>query len=267
MREISTAAIHGEAEIFRRLNSISLGRSKRIRTIRVRGIHVLLVLLLVTLVGFLVFKAGHFLLSWDRLEVKSFRLVNPPQIEEKRLHEILADYRGNILSLQVDQLQKILQEMPQVRDVAVYRRLPDVVEIRFSLRKPLLQLQNKAGIWYYDEEGNRLHEARVLQEDLITCRDLTEKEMIKIGKLTQELAPLRQSIEYLSYRKPYGLVVKLKGYNEIFYPGDSAFVSKFSQFLKIRSMDVLSPYRIKVVDLRFSDRIYVEHESEEVTAP
>jgi len=267
MREISTTAIHGEAELFRRMNSISLGRSKRIKTIRVRGTHVLLILALVSLVGFLVFQAGHFLLTWDRLEVKSFKLVNPPKIDGKALQQILADYRGNILSFQVEQLQQTLMKMPQVKDVAVYRRLPDVVEIRFSLRKPVLQFKKESSIWYYDEEGNQLYEAGEFRDDLITCQGLTEKDMIRIGKLTRQIVPLQQSIEFLSYKSPYGLVIKLKGYNEIFYPGESDFVSKIAQFLKIRSMDVLSPYQIKVVDLRFSDRIYVEHESEEVTAP
>jgi hypothetical protein len=86
--------------------------------------------------------------------------------------------------------------------------------------------------------------------------------------MTRELAPLQQNIEYLSFKRPYGLIVKLKGYDEIFYPGEQDFYNKISRFIKIRSMDVLTPYQIKVVDLRFSDRIYVEHatETEEVTS-
>lgn len=264
MREISTASIHGEAELFRRMNSLSLGRSKRIRSIRIRGIHILLILILVSLVGYLTFQLGHFLLTWDRLEVKSFRLVNPPQVEGAALQRILNGYRGNILSLNVGDLHKNLQQMPQVKDVSVFRRLPDVVEIHFSLRKPVLQFQNKAGIWYYDEEGNRLYQARSLRADLMTCRDLAEKEMIRIGQMTKELIPLQQSIEYLSYKKPYGLIIKLKGYDEIFYPGEQDYYQKISRFIKLRSMDVLTPYQIKVVDLRFSDRIYVEHTEETV---
>lgn len=267
MREISSASIRGEAELFRRMNSISLGRSKRIRTIKVRGIHLLMIFVLVALTGFAAFRLGHFFLTWDRLEVKSFKLVNPPQTDRNVLQGILGEYKGNILSFEVDRLQSTLQKMPQVRDVAVYRRLPDVVEIRFSLKKPVLQFQIGARIWYYDEEGTRLYEAGAFQEDLITCRNLGEKDMGRIGKLIGELAPLRKSIEYLSYRKPYGVVIKLKGVNEVFYPGERDFVKKISQYMKIRSMDALSPYRIKVVDLRFSDRIYIEHESEEVTAP
>ncbi len=265
MREISTASIHGEAELFRRMNSISLGRSKRIRTIRIRGIHVLFILMMVSLTGYSAFRLGRFLLTWERLEVKSFTLVNPPSNQTGELNRILNDFRGNILSLQVDQLQRDLSRIPQVKDVAIFRRLPDVVEIRFSLRKAVLQFQKDAGIWYYDDQGIRLFQAQVLQDELMTCKDLAEKDMAKIGTLIHELAPLRQSIEYLSYRKPYGLVIKLKEYDEIFYPGDSDFVNKIKQYIKIRSMDVLAPYQIRVVDLRFSDRIYVEHEPEEVT--
>lgn len=260
MREISTASIHGEAELFRRMNSLSLSRSKRIRTIRIRGTHVLFILVAICLFGYLAFRMGHFLLTWDRLEVKSFRLINPPNIETPVLNGILADYRGNILSLPAEKLRHRLLEMPQVKDVSVYRRLPDLVEIRFSLRKPVLQYQTRDGIWYYDEEGKRLYQAGALREDLITCRDLAEKDIIRVGSLTRELAPLRQSIEYLSYRKPYGLVIKLKGYQELFYPGDRDFTEKVKRYIRIRSMDVLAPYRIRVVDLRFSDRIYVEHE-------
>jgi cell division septal protein FtsQ len=228
----------------------------------------LLILLLVTLVGYCSFRLGHFLLTWDRLEVKSFKLVNPPQVDGAALQTILNTHRGNILSLNVDELQKTLHRMPQVKDVSVYRRLPDVVEIHFSLRKPVLQFHSAAGIWYYDGEGNRLYQARALQDDLMTCRDMAEKEMISIGKMTRELAPLQQNIEYLSFKRPYGLIVKLKGYDEIFYPGEQDFYNKISRFIKIRSMDVLTPYQIKVVDLRFSDRIYVEHatETEEVTS-
>ena len=133
MREFSTASIHGEAELFRRMNSISLGRSKRIRTIRIRGAHVLFILVIVSLVGYLAFRLGHFLLTWDRLEVKSFKLVNPPNVESSVLNGIFAEYRGNILSLPAGQLQQELLKMPQVREVSIFRRLPDVVEIRFSL--------------------------------------------------------------------------------------------------------------------------------------
>jgi len=80
----------------------------------------------------------------------------------------------------------------------------------------------------------------------------------QIAAAAQELLPLRQRIEYVTVREPYGIEFKLLDGPEVFYPGTTGFLKKINRYLKIKPHLVLNGSLVRYVDLRIAGRIYFE---------
>lgn len=129
MKEIGGARLNLETEFFRKNNNLTLNREKKIRSVQIKSIHLLLMFLLVLALGYAGNRFCQFLLTWDRLNVRSFRLVNTPQYEKDQVDRILKLHRGNILTLNLDALKKQLLQLNEIAGVSVSRRLPSTVEV------------------------------------------------------------------------------------------------------------------------------------------
>ena len=262
MNRISGMGLRGEVDFLRRQNSRTLSRQKRIHTIKIRGFHLLLLLLLVGLAAFGAYKAGQFLLTWDKLNVKKFKLVNSPLYQNQRINNILSAYTGNILGLRLGDLKRNLLKIKEVKEVSITRHLPSTIEIRFNLRQPLLQLRQRGAYYLVDREGVVLIEKKERQPDMINIRGLLVTDLGRLIPFIPEIIDLKKKIEYVTFRDPYGIVLKIKGVKESFYPGDSQFKAKLNYYMKLRELPALNKERIKHVDLRFDDRIYLEYNEE-----
>jgi cell division septal protein FtsQ len=258
MSELRSNSLKFEAEFFRKSNNQTLTREKKIRSIQMRTVHLLLLLLLALLVGFTVYKTSVFLLQCETLQVHSFRLLRQPVFEKARVREILKRSAGNILALDLGDLRSQLLRLPEIADVAISRILPDVVEIGFTLRQPLFY-QDKNGVFQLlDSGGLVLGRQQTLPTGLIPIRDGDGPATAPIAAAAQELLPLRNKIEYVTYREPYGIEFKLLDGPEVFYPGASGFLKKINRYFKIKPHLALNGSIIRYVDLRIAGRIYIE---------
>ncbi len=267
MSEISSIGLKGESEFFRRHNNSLLSKQKKIKFIKLKGFHLVLILVIFVIAGFAAYQAGEFIMTWEKFKVKSFKLVNSPGLETKELKKILTRYSTNIFSLNIAELKKELLTLREVKDAALSRKLPSTIEIRFFLREPVFQvLKSRKGGGKYDlvdKEGVVLCTSAARQKNLVTIKSDRQDDWKKILPCLDELDRLRNVIDYVGVKEPYGIALKLKGLREIFYPGESDFAYKINYYLKLKRLPLLRKYRVRQVDLRFDDRFYLEYENDE----
>jgi cell division septal protein FtsQ len=262
MRELSGIGLKGEADFFRTHNNRILNKNKRIKSIKLKGFHIVFILSIFVVTGFVAFKIGKFLLTWEKLNIQSYNLVNGPKFQSKKLNEILKKYNGNILTLNLDDLRKELLTLREIKEVSLSRNLPSSIEINFKLRKPIFQVVIKKKYNIIDDEGVILYESKTKNENFIEIRDIKIDDLSKIVPYLSELSRIRNNIDYIGLQKPYGVKLKLKHNKEIFYPGESDFARKINLYLEIREKPIIKMEKVKCVDLRFKDRFYLEYEEE-----
>ncbi len=258
MNDIRSHSLKFEAEFFRKSNNLSLTREKKIRSIQMRSMHILLLLLVTLLLGFAAYKTAVFLLECDMLQVRSYRLRRQPVFAKDEVRRILSHNAGNILTLDLRNLRAQLLRLPEVENVAISRILPDTVEIGFTLRQPLFYLSQNGMYQLLDGGGRVLGEQATLPTDLIPVRVNDMSIMSQIAATSKELLPMRRKIEYITYHEPYGIELKLRSGPEIFFPGTSGFAKKINRFFKIKPHLPLNGALIRYVDLRLAGRIYFE---------
>jgi|GEM_PF-570714 len=259
----SRIGLSREADYLRRQNNRLIHKQKKLRTIKLKGIHLLFILTLLSFIAFAIYKTGHFVLTWEKLDIRSYKITNCPDSKLKEVRTILGRYHGNILSLGLDDLRADLAGIPEVKDVAVSRSLPSTVYIGFIMRQPVFQVEiDKTGGKYnvIDKEGIVLYREVERREGLIAVKNMDFSRRDKILPYLSQLESIRDYIEYVSYNEPYGIRLKLKRIDETFYPGEIDFDGKIDYYLRLRKKLSLDKNKIVNVDLRFKDRFYLEYE-------
>jgi cell division septal protein FtsQ len=258
MNELRSPTLKFEADFFRKSNNLTLSREKKIRSIQMRSAHILFLLFITLLVGYGAYKTAVFLLECDMLQVHSFRLRQQPVFEKERVRNILNHSAGNILTLNLRQLRARLLELPEIQDVAISRVLPDTVEIGFTLRRPLFFFKHNGNFRLLDDSGRVLGEQPTMPVGLIPIRGSGNLVPEQVAAHAAELLPMRDQIEYVAYREPVGIELKLRSGPEVFFPGTTGFIKKINRFYKIKPHLPLNGARIGTVDLRIAGRIYFE---------
>lgn len=262
----SRIGLSREADFLRRRNNRLIHKQKKLRTIKLRGIHLLFILTLLSFIAFAIYSTGHFVLTWEKLDIRSYKITNCPDSKMKEVRTILGRYHGNILSLGLDDLRAELAGIPEVKDVAVSRSLPSTVYIGFIMRQPVFQVEidgtGGTGGKYniIDKEGIVLYRRVDPREGLITVKNMEFNRRDKILPYLSQLESIRDYIEYVSYNEPYGIRLKLRRIDETFYPGEIDFDEKIDYYLRLRKKLSLDKNKIVNVDLRFKDRFYLEYE-------
>lgn len=255
---ISSTGLRSETEFLRRYNNRLLDKQKKIRTIRVKGLHIFLVFLLVSIAALAAWRIAVFVLTWDKLNVKYYTLIGPPKFHTSEIQAVLRKFNGNILTINFTQLRQSILHFKEVKEVYLGRKLPSTIEVRFILRKPVFQVAFNGKYNFLDIEGIILHTSSEPNYNLITIKDVPDNDLGELIPFLPELNRIRNSIEYVGLQKPYGILLKLKGLDEIFFPGDGNFAKKINHYIKIRQTPQLKNFLVKRVDLRFDDRIYFE---------
>lgn len=261
MNSLARTAIRTETDFLRKRNNQHVHKQKRIRTIQVKGFHVFLVLLMVALAAFAAYKAGSFLLTWKKLDVKTYVLLNKPTYNASRAQQIIKHFRGNILTISFSDMRSELLKIKEVKDVYLSRKLPSTIEVKFVLRKPIFQVAIDGKYNIIDMEGVVLYRSPKNRPELIQIRNVDTGQLELLAPYLEELSRIRDSIDYISLVEPYGVSLKLKGKQEIFYPGEKNYAYKINYYLKLKKRPLLRNYEIKSVDLRFKDRFYFEYET------
>jgi hypothetical protein len=159
MKDGMGASLKFEAEFFRKSNNLTITREKKIRSIQVRTVHMLLLLVLGLLAGLVISRAADFLLHWDALQVQQFRLRRQPLFARARIAGILGQYGGNILAMDLQELQAKLMQVPEVAGASIRRILPHTVEVDFTLRRPFFQSFQDGQYRLLDADGLELGRA------------------------------------------------------------------------------------------------------------
>jgi len=256
MSEPRSHSLKFEAEFFRKSNNLTLTREKKIRSIQMRTIHVLLLLLITLLVGYGAYRAAAFLLEDDLLQVRSFRLHGEPVFGREEVQQILKRSSGNILALDLRHLRAQLLRLPEVENVTISRVLPDTVEIHFTLRRPVFHFNVNGAFQLLDAHGRILGQQSEMPAGLIPIRGSDRSVLGRIAACTGELLPMREQIDYIAYREPYGIELKLLSGPEVFFPGADGFIKKINRYYRIKPHLPLNGSLVGTVDLRIAGRIY-----------
>jgi cell division septal protein FtsQ len=267
----TSVGLRGETDFLRRQNNRIVQKQKKLKSIKLKGIHLLFIFVLLSFIAFAIYKTGQFVLTWDKLNVKSFRLTNCPKTILKEVKGVLSRYSGNILTFSLKDLRTQLVDIPEVQEVSINRILPSTIEIKFLLRKPVFQVEMNGDGKYniFDQEGVVLFKNVKKRIGLITVKNIenSPQEQEKIISYLSQLDSIKNDIDYVSLKEPYGILLKLKGISETFYPGETNFAKKINDYLKVRrklSLNInQNNSKIRNVDLRFEDRFYLEYEYHE----
>jgi cell division septal protein FtsQ len=265
MRNGMSGSLKLEAEFFRKNNNLTVSRERKIRSIQVRTVHLLLILAVTLLAGLTVSKAANFLLTCDALQVRSFRLRHPPVYAREQVSALLRQAGGNILALDLGGLQAQLLKVPEVAAASLRRVLPDTVEVDFTLRRPFYLLAQDGACRLLDESGLELGRQAQAPAGLVPVHG-DDATLAAVAPFSRELRPLRSRIEYVAYGEPRGIELRLLGVPETFYPGEEGFVRKINLYFRLKRR--LPPAAaIRSVDLRIAGRIYIEYEDEQRGKP
>lgn len=259
-------ALRSETDYLRRQNNLIIRKQKKFRTIKIKGIHLLFILTVLSFIAFSIFKTAEFILTWDKLGVKHFQVTGCSGPVWIQANKVLDRHKGNnILTLSLDALRVELAGIPEIKDVSISRNLPSTVAVQLVLREPVFQVETPGEGKYtvMDKEGVVLYRQADKKDELITVKDTVGSQVKKILPYLSRLEDIKDYIEYVGFREPYGLLLKLNQVNEIFYPGEIDFAEKIDYYLKLRNKLNLAENIIISVDLRIEDRFYLEYEEQE----
>ncbi|MEN8153608.1 MAG: FtsQ-type POTRA domain-containing protein [Acidobacteriota bacterium] len=262
MKEIAGYGLRGEIEFLRKNNNRSVNRQKKIHSIKIKTFHIVFIIFFFILLGYSAFKVGEFMTGWEKLNVKTIKLLNSPKYMTGNVRKALKGYRGNILTLDFEKLRSDLLQIREVSDVSISRKLPSTIEIRFVLRNPVFQFKSRGKYNIIDKDGVILSRKSHSQKDFITIKNIDSEKLKKVVPNLNDLSKIREVIDYISYRDPYGTVLKLKGLNEVFYTGNNIRTDRIRYYFKLKKKLGFSKQKIRRVDLRFKNRFYLEFEEE-----
>lgn len=244
-----------EADFFRKNNNLTVAREKKIHSIQMRTVHLLLLLALALLAALLVTRAVQGVLTCEALQVRRFRLQRPPVYARGQVEAILRRQRGSILALDLRGIQARLLAVPEVAAVAIRRALPDTVEISFTLRRPFFCQEREGSFRLLDEAGRELGRGQP-PPGLVTVRG-DDAALAAVTPFAPQLRSLRSRIEYVAWGEPRGIELKLRGVPEVLHPGSEDFAGRIGRYLRIRDR-LAAGAAVARADLRIPGRIYLE---------
>lgn len=255
---------------------IQTKKIQRIRRLKFR--HILLILLL-TGGFFLALQQSYlFLISWDKLTVREFIIdCRKPEVKEEVQRFFQGKNLGNILLLDIGQLQQALLSNPWVKDVQVRRIFPSSLKIRVHERTPAAVLKKKDLI-LIDKDSRELRKAALEETDTLPVfidaqnfgKDLEGKLQLAWACLDSLSSLDTGPIEALDLSDFDNVKIKFRESPTWFIFGGDHFVEKFQSYQTYR--DSLEKYGdLDYVDLRYFDRFIVRptktQSAESVQAP
>jgi cell division septal protein FtsQ len=238
---------------------ISLKREERKRNNLLRLIKLSLLLLLFIVTGIGIKFLAENLLRWNYLQIRDYSIVNPPRFYGSEVRQVLEKFPKNILALDLKALRQALLEIPEVRQVEISKSLPSAVTIRFELEQPFFQVEQSNGSFeIVNSAGKFIRSSSEGESGLITLRNVKPADLPAILACAGLISEIERDVEYISFRKPFGVIVKLADIDEQIIIGKDEFAKKIELYLRIKNELRGLPGRIIKADLRFGNRFYLE---------
>jgi cell division septal protein FtsQ len=260
----TTYTINNNKFDFLRNNNKIIKRDKKIREIKLKGIHIFLIIITFALIATGIFYFGKFIMTWERLNIDKYILENSEGIAQHEIESILLRYKGNILGVNLSKMRKELISIVKVKDVSIKRILPSGIKIYFIKRKPVLRFEYKGKWNIIDDEGIILNRDKTTVKGLPIVRGVSKEEINTLIPYLNEINSIKDKVEYVSIKKPFGILLKLKYGNITVFPGVKDFRKKIGYFFKLKKKRILKFMKITSIDMRFDDRIYLEYEKEDI---
>jgi cell division septal protein FtsQ len=247
---------------FRRKN-VNPKRKKIKRKIRLKLIHILFILFLFLGIFFLIQRLYLFLISWNKLNVKTIEIYcQKPEVTED-IKDFLRDKElGNILLLNIDQLKWKIASHRWIKDVHVRKIFPSSIRIGIEERIPAAILKTDS-LYIIDKQGVLLREINsnddirlpVLIDSKGFKKDFQEKIQLA-WECLEDLSPEeRKKIAMLDMSEFNNVSLKFNNSSTWFVFGNDRFSEKL-QFYKKANLEKFGP--LEKVDLRFKDRLYIK---------
>jgi cell division septal protein FtsQ len=247
---------------FRRKN-VNPKRKKVKKKIKLRLIHIIFMLLFFLAIFFLIQRLYLFLISWEKLNIKTVEIYcQKPEVTED-IREFLRDKElGNILLLNIDQLKRKIATHRWIKDIHVRKIFPSSIRIGIEERIPAAILKTDA-YHIIDKQGVLLGEVintediglPVLMDSHGFEKDFHEKLRLAWNCL-EELPPEeKDQIAVLDLSEFNNVSLRFKNSRTLFVFGDDRFSEKL-QFFRKASLEKFGA--LEKVDLRFKDRLYIK---------
>lgn len=237
------------------------------RKVRLKFKHILFFFFFLGGIFYLVQRFYLFLISWDHLEVKKIEIVCGKPEGKEEIEQVFDGKKlGNILLLDIGQLQEALTDISWIEDVQVRKIFPSCLKIKIKERQAVALLKKeKENLYLIDEEGVELRKINSAEYEhfplLIDSNNFEKdyKEKLKMAwECLRSLSPSeKEQIEALDLTDYGNVTVQLKETQTRLILGSDRFSEKFKLFQSFS--DQLEPYgTLEYVDLRIQDRLYIK---------
>ena len=211
-------------------------------------------------------RAYLFLISWDKLEIRSVDVVCPRLSLQVDLDRAFLGKRlGNILLCDIERLRVQVRSFAWVKEARIQKVFPSALKVEVVQRKPRALLQTWRRI-LVDDEGIELETADPSEADgLPVFTDLNSFRNYRADKLKLGWECLnglseaeRNSVSGLDLTEPGSVEIRFKDDPVRVRLGESGFGESLRFYRKQKSeWEGRLGAPLDSVDMRFEDRVYV----------
>lgn len=245
-------------------------KSKKIqRKIRLKFKHILFFFLLQIGIFYGLQQTYLFLISWDKLNVKEVQVVCPHPEIKANIQEFFEKRKlGNLLIVNIQNLQRILESHSWIKEVRIRKILPSSLSIHVTERIPIALLQKK-NLYLIDQEGvilepthSEIHPELPLIFDSAHFQDQSSEKIELALKMIQNVdSSLKKQVKAIDVSEYKNVSIRLKNSPVWVKLGDDHFSSKIRLFQNILPRYQKEYGPLQYVDLRFfQDRVIIKPE-------
>ena len=245
---------------------------KRIqRKIVLKFKHIVLFFLLIGGIFYLFQRLCLFLLSWDNLMIKEIQVLCQREGVRQEIQKLVSAQKlGNILLLDITQLQEKIENHKWVKEAYIRKSFPSSLKIEIKEREPKALLK-KQDYYLVDEEGVLLEKVDSRNTSnlplLVDASNFSKnyKEKLKLAwECLKCFSPLeKEQIEVLDLTEFETICLQFKENPTRIILGNTEFSQKLALFKIHRAQWENQFGPLDYVDLRLEDRLYIKSQKVE----
>lgn len=238
------------------------------------------IILIISGISWLSIETKKFLKSDSLFQIEGISVEQNSLLDYPEVQKILdSNYNLNIFGLKLLSLKKKLAEIPQLENVVVKRRFPNIVQIKIEEREPVLLLKWENTFYGVDDEGCIFPQLKgKFRWDLPVITGLDNRDIeIFPGSSSESLPEIFLALEINKYFKDSNMNLTLalseahfEKFDEIFlYTSNPRLVLRFLENNLEKGFENLSLVladldekvnEIEAIDLRFQEKVFVHLE-------